>query len=753
MSLIPINTWDKNYQANRRFLSGRSPEASVISKQISNFSFPIKVSDATFEGGTVLFLKNTLKVAFKKNTASSGPWKPLIYSDQRIHLTEEIMLSTQVLEPVRALLDKYYPATGQFLNFEGVATIDTAVEIQNDMPIEGNSFNLALAVYLLLGHGEIPFKGNIALTGVLKRENDQFVVSEVEDIHEKLIAVLTFDIGTFFIPQANHEEVIHKCKKILGKNGKKGPVVTIDKGDGSQLRVIPISRPEDVLVFLIGQQWHSLPEFRRVFDLKYKYQQHVLQSDLVKIRNILWEGDHAYSDMAKYVKIRLVDQEEVKKREREASSEQIPGSPDHKDFHIEKKKKVEPVLPIEVVKKVGSSREKTKPVIIFGEAGAGKSTILRKLLEQLCREEIEEASGLLPLFIELGGLSAGSDERKEDFTVEDLADFFLHHKGACTIDNPNVFKEFIVLMHQQGSVIFLLDAHDELLMSKHNDDNNLKDGLKKIIVTSRYSNALGFGESYEVMPLDKNSIQEFSENYLEGSVNKTEALNYIKGPDSGVPRHEFQNPLMLSLIVFLLKYRFSALGTDILSKTRLLAEAAELLVDKKLTQERHYDLSDPTGYSSLQLADLLYRRAAHESFYVKNIDQKMLRSTIRPLVLAHNPGETSNARLRNWVSSIIDILTTNTGMLERFGKEQFRFFHRVFHEFFVAKYVVDEISNDREKFVEWINEHKFDLRYENVFRYIAGLLDMEAKEKCPDDSPRLRKNIVEPELEVAASPQ
>lgn len=623
---------------------------------------------------------------------------------------------------VEDLLRKCYPVSEKFLSFDVPPEITSGIrEVDSNKAfgeIMDSFYNLALFAHIFLGPVLHLLKGPIALTGTLKEENGRFQVGHIDGLRQKLFAVAVYGIKQFFIPRENEEEV--------AEYRKEDGTFSLRTAQNHELEIIPVQSPEEVLVSLFGKEWHREEAFRKVFDLKYLFQQEMLDSNYVKIRNILGVDDEKYADISKYVKVQIF--KPTREKGPQGSPDLPPGSPDAKYRDREESEKKEPpILPSELIRKFGGGE---KRVTIFGEAGSGKSTILRALLKQLCKEEIESGRKLTPIFIELGSIEDNNSRDFPGLLIDTLITGMAIETAGGRQDfvHRGIYRKYLRALHDHGKVLFLLDAYDEMMHKKDFSPASLKNA----VITSRHHGGIaGISEEYEVCPLEEESIKKFGENYLADNGDKeqekqgrqSEFIRFVESNKQSGMKHLLSNPLMLSLVVFILKKSAPGFTLTETTKSHLISEAIRHLAERM--GQQYVKKWCGKDREPLALIHELMGKIAYESFFKTAISEDRVKDNVMDFLLPEKTNELGPRELEKKVEEAANHFTTGSGILESFREGEYRFFHQVFHEFFVAKYVVDRISDDADQFRKWINEHKFDLRYEMVMRFVAGLLDMQ----------------------------
>jgi len=734
--------WKKFLEANKQCFQREDIFSIGLCETDSVFSFPIKKEAY----GALIALKPSVKIC-----SSSRKVCNIVIRSRNKACTVNIQKNLE------EIINKYFNDSADFLKID----LDFSLSPEIDLKfLEGESYQLSIAIASLLAPLTKFFadeKIKFCFTGKLGNNGK---VEEVSGIEEKLIATASCDIDYFFLPKANKKDLIEAKTYLLKLEEKNDNLFLLNRkvaGGDFPLKIILVSNIEETIKLIFKeisklndqkdkqkyQEWYKDSRLRKVFDLKYQYQQKILDSDLVKIDNILGQGNKSI-DLSKYVELQIIDREEVKKKLQEEREERSLDS-----ILRETSKKAEPILPVEALKKL---KDENKLIVIFGAAGAGKTTLLKKLLDQLCKEEIEDLKDHLPVFFEFKSLEN-----------QEVIPQFVKELGL----DEEVFKSYLNSFDEKKKVVYLLDAFDEATDKEKANKiiNRLRSSNKKIILTSRYDPSLSGDDNYEVLPLREEKIEEFVKHYVEDDDKKEKLLQLIKTNKEYTFSNLLTNPLMLTLLVFIVDDKKAPkLLNNPVSIIKDTIDKLCHLLERKIG-DSYYDLEDPlkglessfanTECSELSklvedicelqkimnnsgeskkiidnITDLIWfflERVAYDTFTLAYIDNSKYFKEWRIFFkqLLEKAGFSKDLSFR--ANRLIKFLTSNLGIIKPLSEERYYFFHRVFHEFLVASYVAKYLTE--EKLEEWINKHKFDLQYEPVFEFLAGILDLMAYEE------------------------
>ncbi|BBO80668.1 hypothetical protein DSCO28_12340 [Desulfosarcina ovata subsp. sediminis] len=704
-----IQAWQRHLHSIRDFINGENIRPRY-EKPLSRIAFPIIVGEAFDCFGAMAFFTHGVDCSLQ----DAGTFNMTVGDRKAKFTSSNTDINIHIASCVERLLGQAYPVSEKFLSFEINPSVNSGITgLDLESPqyrIEGGSYNLAFLMHAMLDPIQNALPSDIALTGKLA-QNDcgDFIIDPVEDLEQKIYAVAAYKIDKFFIPQRN----INEITAYETPDGK----YAIDKGN-TRLEIIPVNTPDEVLKTLFGNNWFELPDFRSVYDIKYMLQQEILNSNFVRIKNILGNRDERYVDMGNYVKLQIMADQKATKTPYQTNSKKSDED-NKKPFKKRQGIKNPPILPSSLIGQFGRAKGGEK-ILIVGGAGSGKSTLIRKLLFQLCNEEFKNEKHLIPVYVEMGHLL----EKDINF-IDTIIKSFLNHmeteKGPTDFSHPSVYLNYLKKYNQWGNVIFLLDGYDELLES----DKIFKIGsLRNVIITSRHLVFdLKDAAKYVVQPLEGKAINALTYNYLKNDEKRKKIDRYLESQEKTGIKNYFNNPLLLSIIVDVLQTDNVDIPREKMTQTQLIASAVKILVEKAEQDQGHY-FRIWCGTRTMELANVFFRKLAEKSFYRSAIYEERLGEELDKLIDGKKIHKLGRKATNKIYRELITILTAGIGIIETSGNNEYRFFHQIFHEYFVAKYVVDEISDNPVGFKNWINAHKFDLRYEMVFQFIAGLLDI-----------------------------
>lgn len=594
-------------------------------------------------------------------------------------------------------------------------------EPDNDLKIYDNSHNLAFATFIILSLLKYN-ESHICLTGEIT--NGEIV--EVGEILKKLEAVLLYEnIEKFFIPKANFKEVSEKFKDTKYKKEIDDNYIIINRNHSlkkNPLKIIGVDSLEDVFIELYGVNWYDRKEFKEVFDLSYIYKEKIKNSNFVKIKNIinLFEDSQEaeYVELEKFVELELEDSSKT-------SSERV-------NYEVI----------VEDLKKNFNSPPNQYNIGIKDSVGTGKSTILKKILS--CFLE-KEKNDILPVFLELAlYTSFFCSKQYEKLIYNSLYQLFSNE------DERNAF--FSYLSDNKEKLLFFLDAFDEL--NQNDTKFNLVSDNIKFIITSRSiasADSVLPNKTYKLLSLSDDAIEAFIDKNLQGD-NFFSFKSKIKENNFSNLNDFLRNPLMLSLLVFIVKNKKEEEYNDLLNntiRTRVVAKAVEILIEKSISGNDALKADIGVGIElknkfegqvipNNRVSDKILSNIGFDFF--TNSKDLTLKSDFDDVFSKEvsiinniNLSETKSANLHYMETRnrILESIYKNTRLLEltliekdKKQIEGYRFSHQLFKEYFTANHVVYDFSDNLELFEKWINNNKFNEKYLEVIPFVGGILDM-----------------------------
>jgi len=673
--------WDIIYRDCTAFLEGEAvPNIPHLELMEAGPSVSFPVYDGGRNDGKLVFLSDN-PVSFLTENANGSGLNP--DSPDKIPLYNKSDVGGIVVPSVQKLINDRYPCSGDFVDFEGNIKYTFGIRIDPGVKqIDGSSFNLALAAYLMLKNIEPHFNKRISLTGCL---DGNFSVTRIDNLEEKLKAVLAYGLDIFFIPEGNRADIAGCLSSLIGKGKAKENVNSFVIGNGAtQLEVVPVSNLEEVLNYLFPPEWHKKEYFLEKFDLSHGYKKLIRESTLVKIKSMIEVG---YLDMKYFIEAKLV--------RKTNAGEEIEATPSDLLNGL----------------KNGSGR-----IVVFGVPGSGKSTLIRNYLYTLCCEE-----SLIPVFVQLGQF-----EVKGDF-VASLIDFIDMQGGLGSFNGA--YKAYLKKLYKcnKDRFVFLLDAYDE--MTKQANISDDIETLQKAVITSRHCTIPDITDSYELKLLSSEDISTFARHRIpEGDTPdeknmRVEKLNRITQLAAGPLQEVVSNPLMLSLAISLVKQNPDA---DIISRTHILSEGTNLLINGRVKPYNRTAILKAAGYKRdlLEIINDFLSKTAYDTFNNNVISDDKIRVYLEKAGISA-PDDT-----------IVEAATTGCGILREVGTATdnyrkttfFGFSHKLFSEFYTSRCVVELSDTEFDRFID---EKRFDLRYSNIFVFIAGLLDMQVGVPTP----------------------
>lgn len=388
-------------------------------------------------------------------------------------------------------------------------------------------------------------------------------------------------------------------------------------------------------------------------------------------------------------------------------------------------------------KNIGYSVEKAlndfNKLVILGDPGSGKSTVLKFLAKSICsnRSLQNQFEEYVPLIIK------GSDFAKYvSQTSKQLSEYIIDH-----IDRK--YELLFTEKLEKNQLIVLLDGIDEInnVKLRHDVVNRINAFISqypttKIIVSSRIvgykeTRLNGYFQHLQVAKFNEKQIKQFIDNwYLSVSTySDTDSESAIKQAlqlyrsvrENQSVLNMACNPLLITIIA-LIYYQ----GNTLPEKRASLYDIATSTFLENWVRQR--DSNKTSRFDKDLLIELLAPIAfhIHKCYTTGLITEKELKTQLSSEYKRINPYLNSKEEKQD-IKDIIDFLREDAGFLfekglDENGESMFGFVHQTFQEFFTA---IEFKTRWKEgKFKENLNEFVFNSNWFEVIKLAASLFKL-----------------------------
>ncbi len=380
------------------------------------------------------------------------------------------------------------------------------------------------------------------------------------------------------------------------------------------------------------------------------------------------------------------------------------------DLDVSAKGEIYKCISFDDINDIGTS------IIISGNAGSGKTTLMRHLLLDSVRENSER----IPFFMELRSINDLKNIKSfEDFMITIVK----NQKLDISVD---IFKNLLI---NEETIIFL-DGYDEVHHEKrkwvYKELSKFMDKYPvQIVMTSRPNNFVSWDKFVELdmEPLTKEKATSIIRK-LNDEINQVELDRFISEMEKNVfIKNEFllSNPLLLTIL--LITYNQSC---EIPSESHLFYENAynELYqkhdANKGWFKRKHYFNASKKDFTSV-LEALSFITYLEGQYHFKN--EETVITYIRD---AFKLSGVKAGSAKNYLKDLVENCS-----LMMYDGDQISFIHKSFQEYFAAKYinVDDEIRNDILEHLELPEDEKvigflFEMDMKMmVTEYSSGMLN------------------------------
>lgn len=344
-----------------------------------------------------------------------------------------------------------------------------------------------------------------------------------------------------------------------------------------------------------------------------------------------------------------------------------------------------------LLKNITKAIEHLPRLVLLGEPGAGKTTVIRRLASDAARKRLQNPdTAPIPLILYL-----------QDWqNNQTIADFI--RAGWPLASDP---------MHllQSGKILLFLDGLNEIIAHHVNEAEQLQHWFesekapKYAIITCRindYRDKLKIDglETVKIQPLNEDLIKQFAENYLNDKapafLKRLKHKSNLQRKDSSPLFSLAHNPYMLCALIYLEQYASTS------NLPRNTSELFQRLTKALWERER---LRDTLGWIQYHKMEQIYSELAFSMLeYEKAINVSV---------------EFAAKKIGNMKLLLAGVNANFLTMRER----QVSFYHQLLQEYFAAKYIGDNI--DKGSLEHLVNNHMIDLRWREVFLLTSEILN------------------------------
>lgn len=371
-------------------------------------------------------------------------------------------------------------------------------------------------------------------------------------------------------------------------------------------------------------------------------------------------------------------------------------------------------------------------LIVLGRPGVGKTTFLKYLALQCSLGEFQAQR--VPMFISLKDF-AEMPERSG------LLEYINQQIRRFDLSIPQTAE----LLLQRGKMLILLDGLDEV---KEQDSKRVVQQVQRFsiqfplnqfvmscrIATHEYT----FEEFTEV------EIADFDDEQVAGFIrrwfaNKAPAIGEqvvekLRLPANRPVQELATNPLLLTLLCLV----FEDCGELPLNRCELYKEGLDILL-KKWDSKRNIERDQVYKKLSLQHKEALLSRIAWLSFTRKNyfFQQAALEQQISDYLCTLSNSEAELRKSDFDSEAVLKSIEAQHGLLVERARGIYSFSHLSFHEYFVAREIVDSTNSHQDALLKKLVKHLSEPHWREVFLLTVGML------RQPDTLLKLMKQHLE----------
>lgn len=347
-------------------------------------------------------------------------------------------------------------------------------------------------------------------------------------------------------------------------------------------------------------------------------------------------------------------------------------------------------------------------LMVLGEAGAGKSTFLRKVgIEALKGRKGGFKSGYIPVFVNLQKLSFSENEYIEKIMIEEFR--------TCKFPVPERFTSEAL---HQGRLLILLDGLDQVPSNKLSETINQiqsfvdRNNKNRFIVSCRpayYHNFRQFSE-VTIADFDDEKIQKFINNWFQGKNDHQTKMGdkcweLLQKSENKVAKELSHRPLFLTFLCLVYdRFQNFPNNRSVLCKKVLLILLEEWVLENRVLGDEIYQ-GLHTNLQNLLLSEIAYTGFKSNRLFFSQ----------REIVEQINKFLASNLDTQYYLDgkAVLDAIIQK-GILVKSVEDVFSFSNLTLQEYLTAQYI-----NDYHLAEKLVTEHLIDKTWKDVFILVA----------------------------------
>ncbi|CAF1482120.1 unnamed protein product [Adineta ricciae] len=387
--------------------------------------------------------------------------------------------------------------------------------------------------------------------------------------------------------------------------------------------------------------------------------------------------------------------------------------------------------PIDVKDVFTKCKDQNRNILVFGRAGIGKSTFCRYAAYQWATGAIWSEYELVAL-VPLRSLTGPKYREDKDYSLIDILINQYCSDPFWSDEQKNKLVEKLVEQIRRSKILWLLDGYDEIAQDPPRHLQILLEQLRKTphhIITSRpYMNTLSYSVKMEITGFTDENISNYIKLFFDQLGNSSREdeslLNFLQlNPKIWGIAHI---PINLELICSVWS-NFNWTKTQTVTLTVLYDKLTEWICRRYLEKQK-----------KILSTDLIFMDK--NDVYEECKMELVFLERLAFLGMENNVILLSPALLRNAEEKIIKnsfdrknlfnfgILKSYDSNIGRIGthnevQQDYYFVHLSFQEYFAARYLANALTNTTgNQTIEFIQQHKYNPRYQLLFAFLAGLL-------------------------------